>query len=197
MHEIGHEQGRRHVYCNGEEGGPDPNYPNNTGDIDVWGMDVISDVLSIHHPLDHDYMTYCSDTWVSQWGWNLVAPWIAIISQWDFDGAPAPEDKTKVLRAYIPEDGEADWWTADEYFAADEIDGDVHPAQPIEFWAGDELLDSRDALVLGVEHTQDLMVAVDIEGIDWDAVTRIERPSEDLAMPVQKADIEIIVADEI
>jgi hypothetical protein len=91
VHELGHQQGRRHVDCGGPAG-PDPNYPNATGDIAVFGWDIFS-TSSIWEPNDKDYMSYCNPSWVSEYGWNLAYPWIAEISRWPSEhvhGSPTP-----------------------------------------------------------------------------------------------------------
>ncbi|MCX4245074.1 zinc metalloprotease [Paraliomyxa miuraensis] len=95
VHEIGHSQGRRHVACDGE-GGPDPTYPHDGGDVGEWGFGVID--FGLRHPTFYkDYMTYCHPTWVGTWGWNKVYPVIRGLSEWDAGfpgGAPKPEGGT-------------------------------------------------------------------------------------------------------
>jgi hypothetical protein len=82
VHEVGHSQGRRHVACNGEEGGPNPLYPHKGGDVGEWGFGVID--FGLRHPTFYkDYMTYCHPTWVGSWGWNKVYPTIKGLSEWD------------------------------------------------------------------------------------------------------------------
>jgi hypothetical protein len=97
VHEVGHSQGRRHVTCNGEEGGPDPTYPYAGGDVGEWGFGVID--FGLRHPTFYkDYMTYCHPVWVGTWGWNKVYPVIRGLSEWD-EGFPggrvAPEGGTR------------------------------------------------------------------------------------------------------
>ena len=88
VHEIGHTQGRRHVACSGQEGGPDPSYPYPGGDIGVWGFGVLD--FTLYTPTNaKDYMTYCGNTWVSDWGWEAVVPFIQEITSWEMmDAAP-------------------------------------------------------------------------------------------------------------
>jgi len=97
VHEIGHTQGRMHVYCNGEEGGPTPLYPYQGGIIGVWGFDVVG-FDTLHKPdVAKDYMTYCGNTWVSDWGWRQVFPYIREITSWDAaDTGGAPEQELLV-----------------------------------------------------------------------------------------------------
>ncbi len=96
VHEVGHSQGRRHVACDGE-GGPDPSYPHQGGDVGEWGFGVVD--FGLRHPTFYkDYMTYCHPTWVGTWGWNKVYPVIRGLSEWD-EGFPggrvAPEGGTQ------------------------------------------------------------------------------------------------------
>lgn len=114
VHEVGHTQGRRHVFCNGEEGGPDPTYPNQGGDVGEWGFGVID--FSLRHPTVHkDYMTYCHPVWVGTWGWNKVQPFVETLSTWDPDfpggGAPADPYTGSVLIGTIAPSGVESWIT--------------------------------------------------------------------------------------
>ena len=110
VHEIGHTQGRRHVYCNGEEGGPTPVYPYLEGDIGCWGFDVV-DFDTIFKPdVAKDYMTYCGNTWVSDWGWRQVVPYIREITSWDMQDAPPLDDDSRVLVGIVDGDDEDATW---------------------------------------------------------------------------------------
>ncbi|MEM9455657.1 MAG: hypothetical protein AAGF11_15855 [Myxococcota bacterium] len=81
VHEIGHSQGRHHVACNGDEGGPDEHYPHAGGDLGEWGFGVVD--FGLRNPSSHkDYMTYCHPAWVGAWGWNEVYPIIEGLSAW-------------------------------------------------------------------------------------------------------------------
>ena len=117
VHEVGHSQGRRHVTCSGEEGGPDNAYPIPGGDIGEWGWGVIDFGLK-HHTVYKDYMTYCNPAWVSTYGWNKVYPVIKTLSAWDFEDAPAqPQGDLyaryggALLMGHINTDGSAEWST--------------------------------------------------------------------------------------
>jgi hypothetical protein len=109
VHEIGHTQGRRHVACSGSEGGPDPAYPYDGGDIGVWGFGVID--FSYHTPTNaKDYMTYCGNTWVSDWGWQSVLPFIEEITSWDtMDAAPVPT-RELLVGLVDPATGDETWF---------------------------------------------------------------------------------------
>lgn len=124
VHEVGHSQGRRHVACSGE-GGPDPTYPIEGGDVGEWGFGVID--FGLRHPTVHkDYMTYCHPAWVSTWGWNKVYPVISEISGWyeeDGAGAPAPEGPASagLLVGTIAADGSEIWHTVPGFVSPDEL----------------------------------------------------------------------------
>ncbi len=111
VHEIGHEQGRRHIACSGTEGGPDPSYPDHPeGDTESYGMDLYGPQVRISKPSDHDYMTYCTSTWVSEWGYRLVIPWIEEISSWELEDGDPWDGAVPVLHARIAPDGAREVW---------------------------------------------------------------------------------------
>lgn len=107
VHEIGHQQGRKHVDC-GNPADPDEDYPNSRGAIDHYGWDIYSSDR-IHDPNEADYMSYCDPEWVSEYGWNLVTPWIAEMSQWPTESFRVPV--TRVLYATVEPGQWSSWWT--------------------------------------------------------------------------------------
>lgn len=117
VHEIGHTQGRRHIDCpNGGAAGTDPTYPHPNGAIGVWGFGILD--IRLRHPTTHaDYMSYCGSTWVSDWQWNATYNRIKTLSQWDLEGAPAPEEGGLLMGAI--DDGQQIWWTVPGTLAAD------------------------------------------------------------------------------
>jgi hypothetical protein len=122
VHEVGHTQGRYHVACSGGEGGPDPSYPYEDGDIGVWGFELLIEgentvkSLTFHSPTAaKDYMTYCGNTWISDWGWHKVFPVIKTITSWDADasnGAPAaaPGDQRLLVGLIDPRNDSESWF---------------------------------------------------------------------------------------
>ena len=125
VHEVGHSLGRRHVTCNGEEGGPDPSYPIEGGDLGEWGFGVVD--FQLRHPTVYkDYMTYCNPAWVSTWGLNKVYPVIRTLSMWDADypGADSVDKPTpaagSVLIGNILPDGSESWYTVPGRIGTDE-----------------------------------------------------------------------------
>jgi hypothetical protein len=109
VHEIGHTQGRRHVRCSGGEAGPDPAYPHENGRIGVWGFGIHD--FQLRAPTTaRDYMTYCSNEFVSDYGWEQTLDTIEVLTSWDYqDITPSDEG---VLVGAIHADGTSTWWTA-------------------------------------------------------------------------------------
>jgi len=114
VHEIGHTQGRQHVYCAGagvQAQGTDPSYPHEDGRIGVWGFGV-RDYKLRHPTANSDYMSYCGQVWVSDWQWNATYNRIVTLSQWEKAGEGQPAgDGGGVLIAAIDPDGQQMWWT--------------------------------------------------------------------------------------
>jgi hypothetical protein len=116
VHEVGHTQGLRHIYCPaGDASGTDPSYPNETGEIMVWGFGIRS--FQLKHPnTSKDYMTYCDPTWVSDWTWRKVTERIQILTSWDFEGEAGGDEQGaepagQVLIGLIMANGKQRWWT--------------------------------------------------------------------------------------
>ncbi len=114
VHEMGHIQGRPHVACNGTEGHPTPDYPYEGGALGTWGFGI-DDWQLRHADVAHDYMTYCSNTWVSAFTWELVWPYIEEISSWDDEGDAASAHtqlraaSSLMLLGTIDPDGQTRW----------------------------------------------------------------------------------------
>ncbi|HLT39621.1 MAG TPA: hypothetical protein VK034_25230 [Enhygromyxa sp.] len=120
VHEVGHSQGRRHVRCAGEAG-VDSNYPHIGGITGVWGFGIYD--LRLRSPAgSRDYMTYCANEWVSDYGYNLVWPVIETLTQWSREGQPDGEDGLRsrswssqdfdeILIGALYPNGTIEWWT--------------------------------------------------------------------------------------
>ncbi len=115
VHEIGHTQGRQHVYCAGagvQAQGTDPSYPHEDGRIGVWGFGVRD--FQLRHPTaNSDYMSYCGKVWTSDWQWNATYNRIVELSKWAKSGAgqPAGDGEPGVLIGAVDPDGRQMWWT--------------------------------------------------------------------------------------
>lgn len=70
VHEIGHNHGRPHVVCAGTESGTDPAYPNPGGVTGVFGWGIHDG--QFRPPTHADYMSYCTDYWVSPYAWAVT-----------------------------------------------------------------------------------------------------------------------------
>jgi hypothetical protein len=112
VHEIGHNQGRAHIYCaGGMAAGVDPSYPYENGIIGVWGFGI--KLFQFHSPTaEYDYMTYCGPNWVSDWGWSKTFNQIRELTSWDYEGATQdPVTEGEVLMGLLMNDGSERWWT--------------------------------------------------------------------------------------
>jgi outer membrane protein assembly factor BamB len=72
-HELGHTLGRRHTLCDGDEAGPDPDYPHPDGRIGgpFYGFNV--ETLDVYTPtLWADVMSYCTYQWISDYTYEGI-----------------------------------------------------------------------------------------------------------------------------
>jgi hypothetical protein len=181
VHEVGHSQGRYHVFCNGDEGGPDFSYPFPNGELGDWGFGVIN--FKLYHPTVHrDYMTYCHPVWASTWGWNKVYPIIKELSSWDNAGQPAPANPTgSILVGSIWPSGREDWFTVPGDVAAEQLSA-VHG---VEF-----VVDGQPVHVPGAWLPQpdgDIVnLAVPLPA-RWDDVSQLTRVAGDARVAVDRA----------
>ncbi len=197
VHEVGHEQGRQHIACTGDEGGPDPNYPDHPeGDLvdeygtPNWGIEVYGPQIDVHPPDDHDYMSYCSSTWVSEWGYDMVLPWIAEISSWE--GGDTVPDPQELLHGYVQEDGTIAWWIGLDYWDR----ADVSEGHAI-VWPDGGRIARTPALRIDYERSNDYMIvapvppgfdgsAMEISWTDGKALHAIDRSSIQRIHPVDR-----------
>ncbi len=187
VHEVGHSQGRFHVRCNGEEGGPDHSYPWEGGVINDWGFGVIN--FKLYHPtLNKDYMTYCSPTWASSWGWNKVYPIIQELSSWDDETEGArlvPDDPiVPILVGAVAGNGDESWIS---------VRGGIHPQQlsavhKFEFVRDGEVI-TQPAMYQPMPEGDGFLIVTALPD-RWDAVTAMTRISDDIRVPVNLAKID-------
>lgn len=110
VHEVGHSQGRYHVVCSGGEAGADPAYPHSNGRLGLWGYGIHDTALRSPTGV-RDYMTYCSPSFVSDFGWELTYDYIKELTSWDYAGVPVDPDSGPLLRGTVYGDGRTRWWT--------------------------------------------------------------------------------------
>lgn len=172
VHEVGHSQGRRHIACDGE-GGVDITYPEEGGAIGEWGFGVID--FALRHPtVTKDYMTYCTPTWVSNFGWNKVWPTIEILSSWDAeapaDTAPNPYGDGSVLVGLILKDGKEIWSTVPGGVPAQQLTD----AMQVEFSIGGGRVALHNTRVEQLPDSDDLLVVTPLPK-GFDAVDQMAR----------------------
>ena len=166
VHEIGHEQGRRHVDCGGPAG-PDPLYPNGTGNIGVFGWDIFTNE-EIVLPDHKDYMSYCGPRWVSEYGWSQVYPWIAEMSSWELESAfTVPR---KMLYASIDPGQSDQWWTGTE--TGRENNEGLERGYTVRFFRGSEQLSVAPAEYEEVPEDDAFFLSVQLPD-SWSDVTHI------------------------
>ncbi len=109
VHEVGHNQGFSHVACpNANAAGPDPAYPYADGKIGAYGFGIRD--FHVYTPsASHDYMSYCGNSWVSDWTWNKAFTRIQTLTSWDFEDAGPTPATTPVLVGLLSIDGFEEW----------------------------------------------------------------------------------------
>ena len=170
VHEVGHLQGRSHIFCEGGgAAGVDPSYPYDNGIINVWGFGIR--LFKLHSPTaTFDYMTYCGPNWASDWTWTRTFDRIRTLTAWDYeDQAPDAGNKGEVLIGLLMKDGSEKWWTTQGARAPEDFTGE----QTIAFeYPGDEPLDMPAMLELLDDGTIMVTAAVPHPALSFAAATR-------------------------
>ena len=110
VHEIGHNQGRRHVPCTGNEANPDLAYPHEGGVLARWGFGIHD--WTLHPPGEtFDYMSYCHPRAPSDYTWKATLEIIEELTSWSYDRPPAEVPRTTLLVGSLRADGTQVWWT--------------------------------------------------------------------------------------
>jgi hypothetical protein len=108
VHEVGHNQQRRHVPCGGPKGAV-ADYPYRDGLTGTFGFDLLR--WALYRPTAHDYMSYCGPAWMSHYGWNQVLPVSAELTSWQLASASAPAPGPGFLVGALYGDGTTRWFT--------------------------------------------------------------------------------------
>ena len=153
VHELGHNQGRAHIFCaGGNAAGVDPAYPYENGIIGTWGFGIRQ--FRFHNPTStFDYMTYCGPNWVSDWTWTKTFAQIRTLTSWDYEGAPADASpEQEVLIGLLLKDGSEHWWTTpggreDAYFVGTQTVAFEYDGEVVEQPAAIELLDDGSTMI--------------------------------------------------
>ena len=182
VHEIGHNQGLQHVACpNGGAAGPDPSYPYEEGKIGVYGFGIRN--YQLFSPLHaHDYMSYCGNSWVSDWTWNKTYNRIQTLTSWDFEAPEPSAPRGPTLVGFVFANGHQSWWS----YENDRLP-DSRGAQQLEFWAGDQLLAVEYAHVGLLSEGQGIVIAAPMPAVApgvIDAVVRIDEEGRRLPVAV-------------
>ena len=181
VHEVGHTQGRRHINCSGEEGGVDITYPYELGDIGVYGFGVLD--FTVYTPTTgKDYMTYCGNTWVSDWGWRKVVPFIEEITSWGFGGAEYEEEGRLLVGLIEPQTGVETWFETPGTLRG----RDLAVTESIEVVDGDGLTTLVEATTQEMGEHGAYNVAIPLpDAIDLSRVRSVTRFDEGSAKPVR------------
>jgi hypothetical protein len=170
VHEIGHNQGLSHVYCpGGGAAGPDPAYPYEDGKIGVYGFGIRN--FHMYTPsASHDYMSYCGNSWVSDWTWNKTYERIRTLTSWD-EAAPPHQPTQPLLAGMLFRDGSESWWVYEASLPATRSG-----TQALEYWRDGELLASElaDVTMLSDGETVVVTAPLPTAGIDLDAIVRVD-----------------------
>lgn len=177
VHEIGHNQGLSHVFCPGADAaGPDPAYPYDEGKIGVYGFGIRN--YHMYTPnAAHDYMTYCGNSWVSDWTWNKTYERIRTLTSWD-EAAPAANPTRPILNPSRPvlvgmlfADGSESWWVYDTTLPAS-----GSGTHALEYWRDGELLARELAEVTTLSDGETLMLTAPLpqSGLELDAIVRVD-----------------------
>ncbi|MBZ5710826.1 M66 family metalloprotease [Nannocystis pusilla] len=110
VHEIGHTQGLYHIRCSGGEAGADLDYPYPNGRIGRWGYGIHDTVMRSPTSF-RDYMSYCAQSWVSDFGWEKTFDNIRELTSWDAGGAPHDPAARPIVVGTLMQDGKARWYT--------------------------------------------------------------------------------------
>jgi len=110
VHEIGHTQGLYHIRCSGGEAGADLDYPYPNGRIGRWGYGIHDTVMRSPTSF-RDYMSYCAQSWVSDFGWEKTFDNIRELTSWDAGGAPLDPSARPIVVGTLMKSGETRWYT--------------------------------------------------------------------------------------
>lgn len=186
VHEIGHNQGRRHIFCpNAQAQGTDPSYPYADGKTEGWGFGV-RDFQLRNGNTHYDYMSYCNPTWVSDWQWKETFQRIQTLSSWEgADMQDAMQGRYVLTGSVNTETGEASWWTDRGWVEPEQ----ATPNHRIRFSfddasTDDELMVQADAWSEGPWVTVRAPLPTDFE-----AVTEIQLDTPSLTTRASRSDI--------
>lgn len=177
VHEVGHNQGLAHVACAGTEAAsPDPNYPHAGGKIGEWGFGIRN--FTIHNPTSaHDYMSYCGNSWGSDWTFLKTYERIRTLTTWDQKGAelgsaPGSDEwvmgEQLVVGALYP-DGTEEWFSLPGAIDVEEI----APSETLALQLGGQEFEQPTVIHTLSDGETKWVVAPLPEGVDIAAVDQV------------------------
>jgi hypothetical protein len=186
VHEIGHLHGRSHIYCaGGEAAGVDPSYPYENGITSVWGFGIR--LFKFHSPTaSYDFMTYCSPTWVSDWGWTKAYDRVRTLTAWDYEGKAQDDEEPgedlggEVLIGLLFNDGTEQWSTTPgareaSYFSSGEV---------VSFDYGDGIVEAPTNIQILDDGTKKITAMVPRPGVAFVGASRIDAGEQAQARPI-------------
>ncbi len=187
VHEVGHSQGRYHIDCGGAAGF-DPTYPYPNGEVGEWGFGVLD--YGMRHPtVNKDFMTYCSPTWVGNWGWSKVYPVIRTLTEWSNEAPPAPGEDIyggSLLVGSVYPDGHSTWITVPGALGDEELSA----TDTVELRAGDSVIATQRAQVQ-VDPDGDITHVIVPLPDDFDSVTSFEHISVDSRRTIAVSEVDM------
>jgi hypothetical protein len=137
-------------------------------------------------------MSYCGTNWVSQWGWDLVSPWIEEISSWELSGPPG--STRPLLVGTVEADGREHFYVTQGWFD----EALARPGHSVRFFADGVLLAEQPAQWVPWERSDAVNVIVplptelaEIDALEWHAPDRhgtIDRASLRVVSRYPRAD---------
>lgn len=100
-HEVGHNHGRKHSPCENRASDLDPNYPDKSGGIGVWGYDSMNGVFydpKASKAPPRDVMSYCDPYWVSSYTYGHLFDRVLAISSWKSTTSSAPKGRYREMQ---------------------------------------------------------------------------------------------------
>jgi hypothetical protein len=194
VHEVGHNQGFSHVYCpDGNSAGNDPAYPYEDGEIGNWGFGIRA--FDLHNPTaSHDYMTYCGNTWPSDWTFNKAYFRIRELTSWDFESVGGGDDNSTIgnelLVGALYADGSEEWFTLAGGIDPEEI----RPGEELEFEFDGQVMPMPAVVrTLSDDQTQWVFAPLPTDRFaDIDAITHVH---EGTRRPVDRAGVRLAVSN--
>jgi hypothetical protein len=114
-------------------------------------------------------MTYCGNSWVSDWTWNKTYERIRVLTSWD-EAAPTPNPTRPVLVGMLFADGSESWWVYEAPLPVARSG-----TRALEYWRDGELLARELADVTTLSDGETLMLTAPLlEDVELDAIVHVD-----------------------